>query len=244
MLHKTLRAGCGALVCLICLTAPWQTAQAGRRPLITLPYEIGDARSLPWNGPEWRDVKSDYELNRLVDDTLALLTPGTPVLVRMETLRRAAIYSAWARYDQETKFTVKDDKVSTALLARLLERAQAAERKGALNATDALALFDAGYFVQVLNEATATQADRAKLPKVDGYALVVKASGLRQHDAAMEFAAALMNFANRSVQNEHLQKALAGAPAGSLLARNLVKHFDERGRNLAELRASVGAPPQ
>jgi hypothetical protein len=208
------------------------TAQAGP-PLICHPYEIGDAQSLPWAGAEWRDVKKDYDLNRLVDDTLTLLQANTPVLVRMETLRRAAIYAIWAQRDHEVGYRVKDTKTAEALLARLQERVTASERKGQV---DPLALFDAGFFIETWKNA----ADRNSAPKLDGYAMTTRASQLRNNDAAMEFAAALMTFTDKALQRAHLQKAVAGAPENSLLARNLVRHFGDRGRNIAELRVNVG----
>ena len=202
-----------------------QPAQAGP-PLICHPFDIGNARSLPWNGAEWRDIKADYDLNRLADDTLALLTPATPVVVRMETLRRAVIYSVWARYDKKVGITVNDLKVANALLARLQERAQSGE---------ALALFDAGYFVETWTNA----APRNEQPAFNGYAQVQKAIALRGNDAAMDFAAALIRYDDQAVQRGHLQKAVAGAAADALLLHNLLLHFSDRGRDLAALRASL-----
>ena len=220
-----------ALIVLIVLSLQ-QQAQAGP-PLICHPYEIGNAKSLPWNGSQWRDVKRDYPLNRLVDDTLALLTKDTPIIVRMETLRRAAMYASWAVYDKEVGYATPDLKVAHALMARLQERIEVTQRK------DALALFDAGYFIETWKQATG-RADHDKLPKVNGYELVKQASSLFSHNAAMEFAAALIRFDDKAIQRAHLQKAVAGAEADALLSRNLLTHFSERGSNLAALRASVG----
>ena len=59
-------------------------------PLLCHPFEIGTARSLPWEGT-WSQGKADYKIANLITDTETLLTPTTPVLVRMETLRRAAL---------------------------------------------------------------------------------------------------------------------------------------------------------
>lgn len=204
-----------------------QQTKAGP-PLICHPFEIGNAKSLPWNGSQWRDVKRDYPLNRLVDDTLALLTKDTPVIVRMETLRRAAMYSVWARYDKEVNYTVSGGQVAETLLARLQERAQSNE---------VLALFDAGYFIETWKNAAPRTATSA-LP--NGYGLVQKASALRHHAAAMEFAAAIIRHDDKAIQRAHLQKAVAGADTDALLSRNLLTHFSDRGRDLAALRASVG----
>ena len=64
-------------------------------PLICHPFEIGTAASLPFGaGRNWNSPLSTYDVNRLTADTLRLLNPETPMLVRMETLRRATIYAA------------------------------------------------------------------------------------------------------------------------------------------------------
>lgn len=78
---------------------------------------------------------------------------------------------------------------------------------------------------------------------MDGYGMIVKATNMRGGDASMEFASALITSgrSDKTAHRAHLQKAVAGAPEGSLLAKNIVKHFSDKGRNLAELRASVGS---
>ena len=64
-------------------------------PLLCHPFDIGAAKSLPWDGKAgWSQGRADYPLKQLVADTEAILQPGTPVIVRMETLRRAAIYAS------------------------------------------------------------------------------------------------------------------------------------------------------
>ena len=54
---------------------------------------------------------------------------------------------------------------------------------------------------------------------VDGYVYVQKALRLAGSNAEMEFAASLMQ--QGEVAAAHRQRAVAGAPAGSLLAKNL-----------------------
>jgi hypothetical protein len=54
---------------------------------------------------------------------------------------------------------------------------------------------------------------------IDGYALVTKAIAMTGTSPEMEFAASLMKDGPTSA--EHRRKAVAGATAGSLLARNL-----------------------
>src|SRR5207245_7417655 len=63
-------------------------------PLLCFPFEIGAAKSLPMGHGAWHDIDSKYDVTRLVDDTLALLSPDAPVKVRMETIRRATIYAS------------------------------------------------------------------------------------------------------------------------------------------------------
>ena len=82
-------------------------------------------------GNTWRSVDPAYDVTRLVDDTLTLLQPETPVLVRMETLRRATIYVA------------SDSVRATALLNALKERASVPQAKVGLN------VFDSGYLVEI-----------------------------------------------------------------------------------------------
>src|SRR5580704_2222720 len=69
------------------------SAQAGP-PLICHTIEIGQAKSLPWTNHGWNLSGSEnYDLKNLVSDTLAILDSNAPVLVRMETLRRATLYA-------------------------------------------------------------------------------------------------------------------------------------------------------
>ena len=58
-------------------------------------------------------MRASYPIKQLTGETLALLTPATPIIVRMETLRRAALYAT------------KDPAVARALLTTLLDRAKA-----------------------------------------------------------------------------------------------------------------------
>lgn len=201
-------------------------------PLICHPIEIGNAKSLPWAGKDWRDVKRDYAVSRLVADTLALLTPETPTLVRMETLRRATIYAVWAQRDAEVKLAVKNNQVADELLDKLMERTREAVR---LNKPAGLPLFDAGYLI-----ACYRQSGHAVPNMPDGYAMARKASGFSNNNPEMDFALALLSqHPQQPMHQAHLQKAIASAQEGSLLARNLVKHFGKPGQNLAALRVQI-----
>src|SRR5438128_12585451 len=87
-------------------------------------------------GPNgWHDIDRQYDVSRLIDDTIALLGPSTPVIVRMETLRRATLYAG-------TNATI-----AAALLAKLEARAAARQPDVAL------AVFDFGYLVETYLQA-------------------------------------------------------------------------------------------
>ena len=117
--------------------------QAGT-PLICHPYAIGRAKTLPGTDGDWKGVNPNYDRTNLVRDTLALLTPETPIIVRMETMRRAAIYAtAGLRgWTNDQGFSDEDRANANAILAKLQERAKTAK-----DADRALALFDEGFFV-------------------------------------------------------------------------------------------------
>jgi hypothetical protein len=199
-------------------------AQAGP-PLVCFPVPIGGARSLAWGtGNGWDGQRPDYDLSRLAEDTVALLGPETPVLVRMETLRRAAIYASGDAAAAKTLFA--------ALRAR-------ADRAGAK--TDPLAQFDLGYAVEAYRQTRPLSGHvQTADPPEDGYALVRKALSARDSDPEMEYAAALMTCdrARRELSDKHLQRALAGAREGSDLARTVAAHQALWGERLQKLRAA------
>jgi len=201
-------------------------AQAGP-PLLCFPMAIGTARSLAWgSGSGWNAPRPEYDRARLAEDTLALLGPQTPVLVRMETLRRAAIYAS------------SDDAAAKRLFDALRGRARHASGAKA----DPLAQFDLGYAVEAYRQAR-HGLDRllSADPPEDGYALVRQALAARGSDAAMEYAAALLTCdrARRALSDRHLEAALAGAPEGSDLARTLAAHRALWGDRIESLRAAA-----
>src|SRR5262249_49800589 len=151
-----------------------------------------------------------YDVKNLVRDTLALLDSATPVVVRMETLRRATLYAR------------NDSQVAKELLAKLYARASAAEAAGH---PDALAWFDAGYLAEAYNQGFGKdEPNPAK--GVDGYSWVKKAIELRNNDPQMEFAAALITMAGpKDDYREHVLRATAGAQTDPLLAQNLATRF-------------------
>ena len=210
-----------------------QAAMAGP-PLICHALNIGDAKSLPWNvdarysssGGWSLSGKADYDVSRLVGDTLAILAPSTPVIVRMETIRRATLY------------TQQNPEIAKQLLSSLRSRAVDAESNGR---RDALAWFDLGYLVECYKQANQTykqvgpdkwepEVHANPASGLDGYACVRKAIGLRSEDPQMEFAAALITMEGpaeaRGHRLEHAKLAVAGAARDPLLAANLDNRWD------------------
>jgi hypothetical protein len=144
------------------------------RPLLCFPFDIGTARSLPMGTGGWKTTDPKYNVAHLVEDTLALLTSETPVLVRMETLRRATIYAS------------TNPAAATALLNALQARATVAD------AHVALAVFDFGYLVETYREAKPIfNSLVAAIDHIDGYQLVLKAQAM-QRDETMTRAAQLI----------------------------------------------------
>jgi len=195
-------------------------------PLICHAFEIGQAQSLPLASHSWNlSGAENYDTKNLAKDTLGILTPDTPVLVRMETLRRATLYAR------------KNPVAAKELLAKLHARATSAESAGR---PDALAWFDAGYLVETYKQwigqnlphmTDGMRLDANPAAGVDGYAMIKRAIELRgaalhEDDAQMEFAAALITLSGpRDEHAQHAQKAIAGARTDTLLAQNLATHF-------------------
>jgi hypothetical protein len=207
----------GIVSVLLAVAAPLP-ALAGHCAPLCLSFVIGDARSLPW-GSAWWQGRPDYNLANLLSDTEALLVPSTPVVVRIETIRRASLYAS------------RDRTVAERLLSTLMTRARNAEQAGR---PDALAFFDAAYAANTLYQIGAyddvpevrDRAARAKGLVRDGdpYELVKKSLALRPDDAGLQFGAALiasLRPENHPAYRDHSQKARAGARQDSLLVLNL-----------------------
>jgi hypothetical protein len=181
-------------------------------PLICHPIEIGQAQSLPW--VDWtRRGSTHYDLKNLTRDTLAILNANTPVLVRMETLRRATLYAS------------QDPQVAKELLTRLHARAANAD---AIGRPEALAWFDAGYLIETYQQWIG-KGEPNPAAGLDGYGLIKKAISLRGQDPEMEFAGALVTLGGpESDHQDHARKAMAGAKNDPLLARNLASNFNRQ----------------
>jgi hypothetical protein len=205
------------LLALGCLVTVAGAAEAGP-PLICHAFDAGSAPLLSWaKGQSWDSPDASYDVTRLTPDTLRLLSPDAPILARMENMRRATIYAA------------RNRAAAGELMSAVMKRAQAAA-----GSNDPLAWFDAGYLVESYRQAShiykwdmLTKVERTKWTLrdepngVDGYALVQKAITMTGSSAEMEFAASLMK--DGPAAAEHRRRAVAGAKAGSLLAKNLAQ---------------------
>jgi hypothetical protein len=211
-MRKKPLVACIALT-MLSLAAP---ALAGP-PFVCHPFEIGSVTSLPWKTGDWLGMRSDYDVTRVVADTKALLTPDLPTLARMETLRRAVLYASRDRAQAE--------RLMAALTARV-------HRAGGGGRANALALFDAGYAIEAMNEIEmmghhmSDLADRGRAltgltRPLDGQALILKSAALRPDDATIAFALALVSQA--AARQPHLAKARAGAQEDRLLASNMAR---------------------
>ena len=211
MRNKTFVVSCALAV--LSLAAP---ALAGP-PFICHPFEIGGTASLPWVDGDYLGMRGDYDITRVVADTQALLTPDMPTIARMETLRRAVLYAS------------RDRALAERLVAALTARVHAADGTGH---ADALALFDAGYVLEAMNEIemlahyASDLADRGRAlagmtRPHDGQALILKSAALRADDAGIAFALALIS--KTEDKQPHLLKARAAAKQDRLLATNMAR---------------------
>jgi hypothetical protein len=195
-------------------------------PLICHPFTTGaDAPLLPWaEGSQWHLPDPGYDRANLVADTLNLLSADAPIVVRMENMRRAAIYAD------------ENPDTAGALLEAVVERTKS---KPDSARAEALEWFDLGYLVETYRQLGLIYEHRmlpahgrwaslvpAELASLDGYELVQKAVALAPESRAeLEFASALMT--REPLTTTHLRRAASSAAAGSLLAQNLV-YYDVR----------------
>ena len=200
-----------ALAVVLTFAAP---ALAGP-PLICFPFQTDGGKLIAWGaGSGWNTPDRTYDIKKLVADTTAVLTPDSPILTRMENLRRATIYAQ------------RDPEIADALLKSVMNRALA-------TTTDSRAWFDAGYLIESFKQAAAIRdknnperrswASVDETIKVDGYNWVKKAMSMTAPNPEMEFAASLMTQGTQSA--EHRARAVAAAPKNSALAKSIASFF-------------------
>lgn len=200
--------------------APASTAIAGALagpPLLCHPYDIGGHTSLPWGDDAFSPARS-FDTKKLASETLRGLSADRPVLVRMETIRRASIYLE------------KSGGNAGDILGQLTIRALDAEAAGDSQAA-AAAFFDAGYFVATCRQnGSKFEGKPGEELGVPGYAWVRHAIELSGGSPEMHFGATLVLLGNSGAGvkdrvSEHASAAAAGTEPGSLLAKNLPERF-------------------
>lgn len=214
--HSPLRAAA------IAATLLFSSVAVAGPPLLCHPFDTGGAASLPWGNGGWNAKDRSYDTARLSADTLRLLAADTPVIARMETLRRAAIYASAEGANVRNLASKLDARIAAAKTPQ----------------ARALALFDAGYYAETLQDVARLQgydmpgigkadtpAIRAVLADGDGSLRIAEALKLRPDDVSLRFAAALVASADRRQQDYvvHARLARAGARGDRLLALNLDK---------------------
>jgi hypothetical protein len=193
-------------------------------PMICREFEIGEARSLPWE--RGQATKSGYDRARLVDDVAAALATETDLVVRMETLRRATMYVG------------KDAKLAWELVG---ERSLALLDQTASGSKESTAWFDVAFLVACFRQSGVDLDCRAGVAdKIDGYGyfkMGLERARVERNDqiGTIEFAAALAahpammrgggDEAAQERYRRHLDAARNSAPPGSLLEKNLATHL-------------------
>lgn len=180
-------------------------------PLICFPFQTEGGTLLTWGkGQGWNTPDRSYDIRKLVADTEAVLSADSPILTRMENMRRATIYA------------MRDPQIANDLLKAVTARALR-------TTTDSRAWFDAGYLIESYKQAVHIR-DNGKPElrawaavdetiRIDGYNWVKKAMAMTAPSAEMEFAASLMT--EGAPAAAHRAKALATSRKGSLVARNI-----------------------
>ena len=185
-------------------------------PLICHPFETRGGALLPWqanSGTNWNAQLASYDTSKLTADIVKLLDADSPVLTRMENLRRATIYAQ------------NDPVLARQLLDAVMGRALSTHTGGLQ------AWFDAGYLIESYKQAEMLRGRKGDVAwtavdatiKTDGYGFVKKAMTMSATpNAEMEFAASLMT--RGDVAAEHRARAAAAATKDSALALNLARY--------------------
>ena len=211
-------------------------------PLLCQEFTIGNAKSLPWEGG--MGPRKDYDKSRLIADVATILKTEPNLVVRMETLRRAALYTRGDR----------------ALAWELLGRAGLGVlEQAAIGSKESIVWFDAGFLAACLDQMDVGLRFKAGVAEGQvGYGYLMRAlvnARAEKNDqiATMEFAAALVVHPGmrRDGPSEvdveryvrHIDVTRLGAAPGSLLAKNLAAHeerFDQGKDSWARSRSKKG----
>jgi hypothetical protein len=219
-------------------------------PIICQQIDIGQAQSLAWGSGAFAFKPGAYDHTTLVHKISEVLKGQHDPLVRMETLRRAAVYIARDVPEPQRR------GLAWELLGESACRALHSEAAGK---PEAEAWFDAAFWIASFDQAGVDLGAKVGSAEgVTGYGYMRKALALIHESdkngstaSAMEFAAALMTHPAmrhseegpdaQSQYDAHLRLAAAGAAKGSLLEQNLAAHLMRFGRTLDQVRAQASA---
>ncbi|MEM7245733.1 MAG: hypothetical protein AAF533_10340 [Acidobacteriota bacterium] len=192
------------------LTALSASSALAGPPLLCHPLEIGEAESLPWQEAKaWRGLADGYDTSRIAADTLKLVAAESSPVVRMETLRRAAVYCLKSRE------TTRD------LLLGLSARAASSE-------PDSVARFDLAYFLAACRQGREFferegHEDLLELfEDFDVRGVILESARARPEQADFLLAAAVLTeMGSRSEHQRHVRRVRAAARPGTLSWRNV-----------------------
>jgi hypothetical protein len=212
--------GLSALVALGA-AAPGAASVVAGPPAICFPVQCDDS-GIPLDDSKGA-TNNRYKAEEAIAKAIGVLDTSTDPLVHMETIRRVTI-------------CLGDNAARTnELLARLLARAADAEAVDAGAPKRELAWLDAGFYVGAASQIGATfNWKPGEKDGVLGLAWLDRAIEAGEGDPAVHFAAALVghpatNKSKASEYQSHLRAAIAGAPQGSMLRKNLDAHVDAWG---------------
>jgi hypothetical protein len=130
------------VACLHDVTAPALPSKGP--PLVCHQLEIGTAASLPWKSKPF-GFDPNLPLERVPDETVALLRDSADAVVHMETLRRAYIYLRFGRSEDRLR------ELGSLLKDRILHAdLKEVEHAGRGYRPSVLAWFDLGYLMAII----------------------------------------------------------------------------------------------
>ncbi len=215
-------------------------------PMVCHEVMIGKAKSLPWDGGRGGSA-SGYDVLKLPGDTAALLAAESSTLVRMETLRRAAVYISY-------QTPAEGERLAWELIGRRGGWVMLGEASGKL---DPASWFDVAYFIGCLNQVGMGSAPKFGEAKgVPGYMIMEKALKLAKEIGAgpremaeMQFGAAVMTHpAMRNMEwnydigtrddiyDRHILAAVRACEGNELLETNIAAHLKNFTASIEQVR--------
>ncbi|MFN0207895.1 MAG: hypothetical protein ACKVS6_16425 [Planctomycetota bacterium] len=184
-------------------------------PLVCFQYDIGDARSLPWGNDtkDAFDIDPAFDVKDLISETLNILETSNDIIVHMETLRRAVIYSA--RSDGKIAKT-KEGSLECRLVALVLDSSL---KRIANDPKSPYPWIDAGYAI-----GASTHMGGSLGYSVEFASHFEKAILLSPDSAAASFAAAAgyLDSPKGAKWQHYIKLALSQSEPGSLVHKNIV----------------------